>query len=121
MLRQVELNVASLEMSGADQQPVKAVLAICDRFQQVASQFVQRRENRAQDLLRAVLRIHFDDIRTEEWTPYHGGRSSRMDVLLKDHAIVVEAKTTRKGLAAKKLSDQLTIDVAKSLTVYRLL
>jgi hypothetical protein len=59
------------------------------------------------------LRIHFDDIRPEEWTPSYGGGSSRMDFLLKDHAIVVEAKMTRKGLGAKEVSEELIIDAAK--------
>ena len=36
-----------------------------------------------------------------------------MDFLLKDHAIVVEAKMTRKGLNAKEVSEQLIIDAAK--------
>jgi hypothetical protein len=124
LLRQIELNAASAETgSSVDQQPVKAVLAICDRFHEVARQLTHRRENRAtleikdeydvQDLLHALLRIHFDDIRPEEWTPSYGGGSSRMDFLLKDHAIVIEAKMTRKGLGAKEVSEQLIIDAAK--------
>lgn len=124
LLRQIELNAANLEMSGgADRQPVKAVLAICDRFHGIACQLTQRRENRAtleikdeydvQDLLHALLRIYFDDIRPEEWTPSYGGGSSRMDFLLKDHAVAVEAKMTRKGLAAKEVSEELIIDAAK--------
>jgi hypothetical protein len=124
LLRQIELNATSVEMdSGADAHPVKAVLAICERFHEVARQLTHRRESRAtleikdeydvQDLLHALLHIHFDDIRPEEWTPSYGGGSSRMDFLLKDHAIVVEAKMTRKGLAAKEVSEQLMIDAAK--------
>jgi hypothetical protein len=124
LLRQIELNAATLEASGgAEQQPAKAVLAICDRFHGIACQLTQRRENRAtleikdeydvQDLLHALLRIYFDDIRPEEWTPSYGGGSSRMDFLLKDHAVVVEAKMTRKGLSAKDVSEQLIIDAAK--------
>jgi hypothetical protein len=124
LLRQIELNAVAAELgSGADQQPVKAVLSICDRFHQVARQLTHRREHRAtleindeydvQDLLHALLRIHFDDIRPEEWTPSYGGGTSRMDFLLKDHAIVVEAKMTRKGLAAKEVSEELIVDAAK--------
>jgi uncharacterized protein YoxC len=124
LLRQVDLNAATaVTGSSADQYPVKAVLAICDRFHLVARQLTHRRENRVtleikdeydvQDLLHALLHIHFDDIRTEEWTPSYGGGSSRMDFLLKDHAIVVEAKMTRMGLGAKEVSEQLIIDAAK--------
>jgi REase_DpnII-MboI len=124
LLRQIELNAGPMGLAdGAEQQPVKAVLAICDRFNVVARQLLHRRENRAtlgitdeydvQDLLHALLRLYFDDIRPEEWTPSYGGGSSRMDFLLKGHDIVVEAKMTRKGLTAKEVSEQLIIDAAK--------
>jgi hypothetical protein len=36
-----------------------------------------------------------------------------MDFLLKGHQVVVEAKMTRKGLAAKEVSEQLIIDAAR--------
>jgi len=124
LLRQIELNAGPMGLSdGADQQPVKAVLAICDRFHAIAGQLTQRRVGRptlevkdeydVQDLLHALLRLYFDDIRPEEWTPSYGGGSSRMDFLLKGHEIVVEAKMTRKGLTAKEVSEQLIIDAAK--------
>lgn len=111
LLRQVELNTGPMSMSqGAEQQPVKAVLMICDRFHMVAKQLAHRRESRStlriedeydvQDLLHGLLRLYFDDIRPEEWTPSYGGGSARMDFLLKEHEIVVEAKMTRKGLFA---------------------
>ena len=124
LLRQVELNADPMGLSeGADQQPVKAVLAICDRFHTIAKQLAQRRDGRStlkiqdeydvQDLLHALLRLFFDDIRSEEWTPSYGGGSSRMDFLLKGHEIVVEVKMARKGLGAKEVSEQLIIDAAK--------
>lgn len=72
--------------------------------------FPVKDEYDAQDLLHAVLKFHFDDVRPEEWTPSYGGRSSRMDFLLKPERIVVEVKMTRKGLAQKELTQQLTID-----------
>jgi len=36
-----------------------------------------------QDLLHALLRLYFEDVRVEEWTPSYAGGSSRMDFLLK--------------------------------------
>jgi hypothetical protein len=124
LLRQIELNAGTLALSsGADHQPVKGVLAVCDRFHEIARQLTHRREHRptlevtdeydVQDLLHALLRLYFEDIRPEEWTPSYGGGSSRMDFLLKEHAIVVEAKMTRKGLTGKEVSEQLIIDAAK--------
>jgi len=64
-----------------------------------------------QDLLHAVLRIHFDDIRPEEWTPSYAGGSKRMDFLLKNEKTVIEVKKTRKGLADKQVGEQLIIDI----------
>ncbi len=65
-----------------------------------------------QDLLHALLKLYFDDIRPEEWTPSYAGSSARMDFLLKGIGIVVEVKRTRKGLADKELGKQLIEDVA---------
>ena len=63
-----------------------------------------------QDLLHAMLKLHFDDVRPEEWTPSYGGRSSRMDFLLKPERIVVEVKMTRDRLRQKQVTQELTID-----------
>lgn len=36
-----------------------------------------------QDILHTFLKLHFDDIRPEEWTPSYAGSASRVDFLLK--------------------------------------
>ncbi len=64
----------------------------------------------AQDLLHCLLRLYFDDIRPEEWTPSYAGGCSRMDFLLKNESIAIEVKKTRKGLGQKELGDQLIVD-----------
>lgn len=66
-----------------------------------------------QDLLHSLLRLFFDDIRAEEWTPSYAGGSSRMDFLLKKEKIVIEVKKTRQGLSDKDLGKQLIEDKAK--------
>jgi hypothetical protein len=63
--------------------------------------------------MNGLLRLHFDDIRLEEWSPSYAGGSSRMDFLLKKENIVVETKKTRKGLTEKKLGEELIIDIEK--------
>ncbi|RUL84038.1 hypothetical protein TsocGM_21085 [Tautonia sociabilis] len=63
-----------------------------------------------QDAMRALLYLHFADVRPEEWTPSYGGKSTRMDFLLKREQVVVEVKMTRKGLDQKELIVQLTED-----------
>ena len=60
-----------------------------------------------------MLRLHFDDVRPEEWTPSYAGAANRMDFLLKDEEIAIEIKMTRPGLRDKELGEQLIIDIAK--------
>lgn len=65
-----------------------------------------------QDLLRALLRIFFEDVRREEWTPSYAGGSSRIDFLLKTERTVVEAKRVRVSQNAKEIGDELILDIA---------
>lgn len=92
-----------------------------DRFAEVAKQLGQRRyadrqsfiiadEHDVQDLLHALLRMFYDDVRTEEHTPSYAGKSARMDFLLKREQIVIETKMGRSGLA---LGDELLVDIAR--------
>ena len=99
------------------------VAAICDRFTIVANALTERHSNRptlsitdeydVQDLLCALLKLHFKDVRPEEWTPSYAGNASRMDFLLKPERLVVEAKMTRKGLGQKELVTQLAEDILR--------
>ena len=69
-----------------------------------------------QDLLHILLKLHFSDIRPEEYTPSYAGRSSRMDFLLKDIKTVIEVKITKKNQKDKEIGEQLTLDIAKYST-----
>jgi len=72
--------------------------------------FVVEDEYDLQDLLRSVLRLHFDDVRAEEWNPSYGGVRSRSDLLLKAERLVIETKMTRKNLTQPELVRQLIQD-----------
>lgn len=99
---------------------------LVERLPAVARQLQQRRnesgkpratlvisdEYDVQDLLHAVLRIEFDDIRAEEWSPSYAGASKRTDFLLWQEEIVIEVKKTRATLLQPLIADQLTVDVA---------
>jgi len=103
--------------------PLLVLEHLISRFHTVARQLRRRYNNRVtldvndeydvQDLLHALLQIHFDDIRAEEWTPSYAGSSSRMDFLLKTEKIVVEVKKTRSGLGAREIGEQLSVDIVK--------
>jgi hypothetical protein len=102
---------------------VQLVQQLCVKFHAVARQLRDRHGKRdtldvndeydVQDLLHAILTIHFDDIRPEEWTPSYAGGSARVDFLLKKEQTVIEVKKTRKGLEAKQLGDELLIDIGR--------
>lgn len=101
----------------------KILETIFDRFHKVVKQLRTRHNSRntlevndeydVQDLLHALLILHFDDVRPEEWTPSYAGGSLRMDFLLKDPGIVIEVKKTRASMTAKDLGEQLLIDREK--------
>jgi hypothetical protein len=65
------------------------------------------------DLLHALLRLHFHDVRPEEVSPSYAGKSSRMDFLLKAEQLVVEVKMTRDSLGEKEVGGQLIEDIAR--------
>jgi hypothetical protein len=66
-----------------------------------------------QDLLGALLKLHFTDVRPEEWTPSYAGNVSRIDFILKQEQIAIEAKMTRKNLDQKELTNQLAVDILR--------
>lgn len=97
--------------------PNQAIENIFLRFHSIVGEINRRHENRltfpieneydVQDLLRVLLKTHFDDVRTEEETPSYAGASGRIDILLKQEKIGIEVKMTRKGLRDKTLGEQL--------------
>jgi REase_DpnII-MboI len=96
---------------------------ICRRFPRFIYPLTYRQRNRppfdisdeydAQDLMHALLRIFFEDVRTEERVPSQAGASSQMDFLLKSEHTVVEVKMTRQGLGAKEIGEQLIVDIER--------
>lgn len=64
-----------------------------------------------QDLLHALLRPWVSDIRPEEFTPSYAGSSTRMDFLLPAYDLVVEVKIVRDRVHARKVGDELIIDI----------
>lgn len=102
---------------------IKLVENICIKFHLIAKQLRSRHGGRntlevndeydVQDLLHSLLRLYFDDINAEEWTPSYAGGCSRMDFLLRKESIVIETKKTRNTLGQKELGDQLILDIQR--------
>lgn len=94
---------------------------LCNTFHAVVLRLQKRRsklevfsvrdEYDVQDLMGALLATRFTDVRDEEWTQSHAGKSCRMDFLLKEEQVVVETKMTRDGLTDHKVGDELILDI----------
>ncbi|KHS90770.1 hypothetical protein [Pectobacterium brasiliense] len=95
---------------------------LCNKFHTFARQLQRRHAERQtidiedeydlQDVFHALLKIHFDDVRAEEYTPSYAGSATRMDFLLKSEKIIIELKKTRRSLKTKEVGEQLIIDIA---------
>ena len=64
-----------------------------------------------QDYLHSMLIPWVKDIRPEEYSPSYAGTSKRVDFLLKEHDTFVEVKYVRDKGHAKKIGDEITIDI----------
>ena len=117
--------VAQAARAAGDKDP-EFIEQLAERLPIVIRELRNRREGRptldvndeydVQDLFRSLLMIHFDDVRSEEWSPSYAGGSSRMDFLLPEVEAVAETKMTRLGLNSKKLGEELLIDIARYKT-----
>jgi uncharacterized small protein (DUF1192 family) len=95
---------------------------ICSRFVRTARQLRYRPRGRqgfgvddeddVRDLLHALLRLFFDDVRVDEHTPSYAA-APRTAFFVNDGKIGLEAKLTRKGLEEKQIAEQLIVDVAR--------
>jgi hypothetical protein len=82
--------------------PAVSLERICNRIPLVIRQLRDRHDGRStlkvdddydlQDILHGLLHLFFDDVRPEEHTPSYAGKATRMDFLLKNESIVIEAK-----------------------------
>jgi hypothetical protein len=116
-------HLAGIQSGANGSEAAEIVREICRRFHLMAQQLKNRRAGQAplllqdeydvQYLMHGILKLHFDDVRPEEWCPNYAGRASRVDFLLKAEQVVSETKMTRKGLDDRKLGEELTLDKAK--------
>lgn len=116
---------ASAVLAPGEEAPaaVEQVIQLARRFHAAAVSLRSRRGERAaitvvdeydvQYLLGAYLRLRFTSVQSEEVTTSHAGAASRVDFLLPDEKIVVEAKHTRPTLRAKGIGDELLIDIGR--------
>lgn len=123
LIRQLEIrSTTSSEAEAGSIFQQQALQAIIEKFHSVATQLKNRYNSKptiviedeydVQDLMNALLRINFEDIRKEEYTPSYAGGSTRVDFLLKREQILIEVKKTRPTLKDKDVGNQLIVDIA---------
>ncbi len=95
---------------------------LCARFHLVARQLRLRKEYRPtleiedefdlQDLFYALLRLQFDEVGVEEWSPAYANGTRRTSYLLDREKTIIVVKKTRSGLGPRDLAEQLKADQA---------
>ncbi len=120
LLRQLEIK--STKNSPINSRSQEQILSdVFENFHSFCTQLRNRHADRdtilindeydVQDLIHCILKLHFKDIREEEYTPSYAGSSTRVDFLLKNENIVIEVKKTRQGLTDRHIGEQLILDV----------
>jgi hypothetical protein len=112
-----------IRLGASDISAEERVMVLCRRFPLFVGQMQSRQRSRpaimvddeydVQDLLHAILKLHFDDVRAEEVTPSYAGNTSRVDFFLPRERLVVEAKMTRDRLGQREVANELIIDATR--------
>jgi REase_DpnII-MboI len=102
---------------------LERILSVLKRLPQALDSLCRRRRNREpfivadeydlQDILEAILRVHFDDVRNEERTPSAAGGSAQIDFFIPAVGLAIEAKMTRSSQSARQVGDELIADIAR--------
>lgn len=100
-----------------------SIRKLCTGFHAVARQLRQRHDDRptldvedehdVQDLFHALLRLEFQDIRTERWIPGYAGGDERTTFLFPYEGLALVIKRTKPGLGGRELKAQLDIDAQR--------
>lgn len=113
----ITLNMPAMTGATPDQDPLSLIRKVCLRFHSVVRQLRLRKDYRPtievddeydlQDLLCALLKVEFDEVATDEWTPPYTDGASRTTLLVNRDQIAIVAKKTGPGLTTKELTDQV--------------
>lgn len=66
-----------------------------------------------QFLVNALLRLQFDNVKSEEPSPSMAAGGTRTDFFLPEHGLFIELKMTRDGMTVRSLADALILDIAR--------
>jgi hypothetical protein len=112
---------AHFQLAKDVEEPLEIIARIVERFVAVERALQHRHDSRPtlsvrdeydiQDLLRALLSTHFDDVSAEDPGHKFGGSSTRVDLLLRKARIAVEIKKTRSDMTERTLGKELKLDI----------
>jgi REase_DpnII-MboI len=118
----INLSISPAPEAIRDHDPLMLIRKVCLRFHLVVRQLRLRKDYRPtievddeydlQDLLCALLKVEFDEVATDEWTPPYTGGASRTTLLVNRDQIAIVSKKTGPGLTTKELTDQILTDAA---------
>jgi len=121
--RQILVEAQQTLLGSGHSEDIELVERICRGFAEFLVPIAARQRGRpaivmedeydVQDFLHGLLRVFFHDIRPEDYSPERAGARSRIDFVLKEQRIVVEAKMTRPGVGAAHVGDELIIDIER--------
>ncbi|WJK33982.1 hypothetical protein [Solwaraspora sp. WMMA2065] len=110
----------SVRFAGQQIDAVDTILTIGQRMRDVERELSRRHGGRptitvadeydAQDLLKGLFALFFEDVRPETWTPNVAGGAARIDFLLPSFELAVEIKRARPSMTARSLGDELIVD-----------
>lgn len=119
---QTELDsiLAKFKPTPIQKEPTQVLEYLFLSFHAVVKQLQLRQRNRepfgvddeydVQDLLHALLRMYFEDVRDEEYCPSYAGTKPRIDFFLRREKIAIEAKMASKTHRKKKIREELVLD-----------
>jgi hypothetical protein len=120
---QTERSGPAVRWGGALLDSITLVVELGQRLLDVGDELGRRYGGRAaielndeydyQDVLRALLRLFFGDVRAEDYVPESAGARSRIDFVLREVGLGIELKVMRESLTTAQLGAELLIDSAR--------
>lgn len=119
----LKVRVDSLQQIKLSRYGLDDLLRLLLRFHKITQELRNRRSDReplvirdeydVQYILGALLKLYFDDVRVEDYSPSNSGANSRLDFVLKEEKIIIETKMTTENLKVKILGEELLIDIGR--------
>jgi hypothetical protein len=121
ILSAMRLRVDAAEEPSPLKPPIDPIIQIVDGFHASTQPLRTRRKGKptidftdeydVQDLLHSLLLVPFETVVPEEWAPKRAGSNKRVDLVLPDLRTAIEAKFVRDRDHAKKVFDEITVDL----------